>query len=176
MLNPSLIRLGPGRVYIGVTAPATGVPLALVTGAPATGTDVGLTEGETLFTFDVEYDEEVADQVLPIVAVFAKGESATLEFTMKQYAATQLQAVMQQGALVTDDGTTPKTDMIKFGGTAYEVRNYPVLGPHYSDLVNPERNFTSRSVGMHADASGQTRQQLMAAAAATMPTASAILE
>src|SRR4030043_802238 len=109
-LNPSKIRLGPGRVYVGVTAPATGNPLALTAGVPATGTDVGLTEGEVLFTFEVDYQEEEADQVLPAVAVFAKGGKASLEFTMKEYAATQLQAAFQQTTLISNEGTAPKTD------------------------------------------------------------------
>jgi len=137
-LNPSNIRLGPGRIYIGVTAPATGTPLILAAGAPTTGTDVGLTEGEVLFTFDVDYQEEEADQVLPAVAVFAKGEKASLEFTMKEYVATQLQAAFQQTTLISNEGTTPKTDLFEFGGTGYEVTTRTVV------VVSPIPNTSAQ--------------------------------
>jgi hypothetical protein len=136
-LNPALIRVGPGRVYLGVTAPATGSPLALTSGVPATGTEVGLTEGEALFTFTVSYQEEVADQVLPTVAVFAKGEKAELEFTMKEYGAANLEAALQQTDLQTNNGTTPKTDMFTFGGSDYEVTLRSVV------LVSPIPNTSA---------------------------------
>jgi len=115
-LNPGKIQLGPGRIYVGVTLPTTETPLALTSGAPATGTEVGVTEGETLFTYEVEYLEEGCEQILPAVAVFAKGQTASLEFGMKEYAAANLQAAMQQVKLTANEGASPKYDLLTFGG------------------------------------------------------------
>lgn len=110
-------RVGPGRLYLDVSPPATGTPLTLTSGVPADGVEVGLTEGAAIFTFATEYVEEPIDSGLATaapVAVFARSVAASLEFTMKEYAATQLQAAMQQATLVQEEGAT-KYDLLMFG-------------------------------------------------------------
>lgn len=85
-LNAANIRVGAGRVYMGTTPPAAGNALDLTaSGVPPSGTEVGLTEGESVFTYEVTYFESMAEQSLAAVAVFATEESAQLEFTMKEY-------------------------------------------------------------------------------------------
>jgi hypothetical protein len=138
-LNPLAIRVGPGRIYVGVTAPATGSPIALTSGVPATGTEAGLTEGEAIFTYTVSYLEEVADQLLPAVAVFAKGEKAELDFTMKEYGAANLVTAMQQVNLATNNGTTPKTDTLSFGGSDYAVTTICVVLASPIPNTSPQR-------------------------------------
>jgi len=114
-LDPTKIRVAAGRLYVGVTAPATGSPLALVTGVPASGSEMGLTQGESVMTYEVTYDEELADQVLSPVAVFATQESLQLEFSLLEYVAANVNDFLQQAGLTTNDGTTPKTDLFKMG-------------------------------------------------------------
>lgn len=84
-LTAANIRVGAGRLYMGTTPPAQGVALTITNGVPATGTEVGLTEGEAIFTYEVTYFEVMAEQSLGIVGVFATEEAAQLEFTMKEY-------------------------------------------------------------------------------------------
>lgn len=138
-LDPSKIRLAPGHIYIGSTPPATGSRLDLTAGAPSDGTEVGLTEGEALFTFEVDYIEEMADQVLPAVAVFARGESATLEFTMKEYVAANLVDALQQTNLIVDDGASPKYDLMQFGGQNYAVTKQSVTVISEIPNTSPQR-------------------------------------
>lgn len=116
--DPSKIRVAAGIIYFGVTTPTSGDPLALTTGAPATGTAMGLTQGESTMTYEVTYDEEMSDQVLGPVAVFATQEAFQLEFTMLEYAATQLTIFFQNADLISDEITTPKTDLYTIGNLA----------------------------------------------------------
>lgn len=117
-LDPTKIRVAAGRLYANVTAPAAFTPLALTAGVPATGTEMGLTQGESVFTYEVTYDEELADQVLSPVAVFATQEQMQLEFTLLEYAAANLQDALQQVKLTSNEGTAPKTDTFTFGTTS----------------------------------------------------------
>jgi len=108
-LDASKIKVGPGRLYIDVTVPATGAALELSSGAPATGTELGLTDGEAVFTYEVEYFEVMADQSLSPVATFAQAEHARLEFTMKEFSFANVVAYLQQA---TDQGAG---QLITFG-------------------------------------------------------------
>ena len=117
-LDPTKIRVAAGRIYVNVTPPATGTPLALVAGAPASGTEMGLTKGESVLTYEVTYDEEPADQVLSPVAVFATQEQMQLEFTLLEYVAANLQDAFQQVKLVSNEEATPKYDLFTFGTTS----------------------------------------------------------
>lgn len=85
-LNAANIRVGAGRIFFGTTPPTDGQALDLTpAGVPPSGTEVGLTEGEAVFTYEVTYFEVMAEQSLASVAVFATEEMAQLEFTMKEY-------------------------------------------------------------------------------------------
>lgn len=117
-LDPTKIRVAAGRLYANVTPPSSGSPLALTTGVPASGTEMGLTQGESVFTYEVTYDEELADQVLSPVGVFATQEQMQLEFTLLEYVARNLQDLMQQVTLTSNEGTTPKYDLFTIGTTS----------------------------------------------------------
>ncbi len=85
-LTAANIRVGAGRVFMGVTPSALGNAINIDgTGVPPTGVEVGLTDGEAVFTYEVTYFESMAEQSLASVAVFATEEMAQLEFTMKEY-------------------------------------------------------------------------------------------
>lgn len=108
-LDASKIKVGPGRFYIDVTVPTTGEALELTAGAPANGTELGLTDGEAVFTYEVEYFEVMADQSLSPVATFAQAEHAKLEFTMKEFSFANVMTYLQQA---TDQGAG---QLITFG-------------------------------------------------------------
>ncbi len=117
-LNAANIRVGAGRVYMGVTPPAQGVALTVTNGVPATGTEVGLTEGEAVFTYEVTYFESMAEQSLALVAVFATEEAAQLEFTMKEYSQANINdflAAMVQTANVAAPGDAATMDIHEGG-------------------------------------------------------------
>jgi len=96
-LDASKIKVGPGHLYIDVTKPANGVALALgAGGVPTSGTELGLTSGESLFTYDVKYFEVMADQSLSPVGTFAQEEHAKLEFSMLEFDHFNVLAYMQQ--------------------------------------------------------------------------------
>ena len=85
-LNAANVRVGAGRLFMGTTPPAAGNALDLTpAGVPPSGTEVGLTEGEAVFTYEVTYFEVMAEQSLASVEVFATEEMAQIEFTMKEY-------------------------------------------------------------------------------------------
>ena len=117
-LDPSKIRVAAGRIYAGVTNPASGSVLGLTSGVPADGTELGLTQGESVMTYEVTYDEEMSDQVLATVAVFATQEAFQLEFTMLEYANTQLTKFLQNATYTADEVSSPKTDLYTIGNLA----------------------------------------------------------
>lgn len=118
-LTPSLIRVAAGRLYANTTPPGASTPLNLTAGGvPPSGNEMGLTQGESLFTYEITYDEEVADQVLAPVAVFATMESIQLEFTLLEYAAVGLQDFFENALLTVDDAPAagePRTDLFTIG-------------------------------------------------------------
>jgi len=133
--DPSKIRVAAGRIYFGVTNPTSGDPLALTSGVPADGDEIGLTQGESTMTYEVTYDEEMADQVLAPVAVFATQEAFQLEFTMLEYAATQLTVFFQNAELTQDEISTPKTDLYTIGNLADGAGSFVDLNSIY--LISP---------------------------------------
>ena len=105
-LDATKVKVGPGRLYIDVTVPAAATALVLVNGVPATGTELGLTSGESVFSYEVNYFEVMADQSLSPVGTFAQEEHAKLEFTMLEFSFANVTAYMQQatagaGGLIT---------------------------------------------------------------------------
>jgi len=117
-LDPTKIRVAAGRLYAGVTPPASPVPLALTTGVPASGTEMGLSQGESLVTYEVTYDEEMADQILSAAAVFATQESLQLEFSLLEYGVAQVQDVLQQSKLYVEDAGSPDSDTFTMGSSS----------------------------------------------------------
>jgi len=101
-LNAANIRVGAARIYMGTTPPTAGQALNLDgSGVPPTGVEVGLTEGEAVFTYEVTYFEVPAEQSLAPVAVFATEESAQLEFTMKELVNANIQDFLHTLVAVT---------------------------------------------------------------------------
>lgn len=77
----SKVHAGPCRVFSGVTAAATGTPPTYVThtaGVPATGTELGLTEGDAKLKYKLVKGKIEPEQSLAPVGVYAIGEEASL--------------------------------------------------------------------------------------------------
>lgn len=92
---PDKIHVGPARIFVGVTNPASGAPPTWVThtaGVPATGTEIGLTNGDTVFTYEAKKSEIEAEQYYAGVDVFLTQENAKLSFTAQESTVKALQA------------------------------------------------------------------------------------
>ena len=120
-LNAANVRVGAGRIYMGTTPPSAGEHINLPgTGIPSTGTEVGLTEGESVFTYEVTYFEIMAEQSLGAVEVFATEETAQLEFTMKEYIQANIEDFFNTMLATSVDAVpttpgTPFTDIYEGG-------------------------------------------------------------
>ena len=92
--NANNIHVGPGRMFLGVVQPATGTPptrLAHTDGVPdsfVSGTDVenevGHTEGDATFTYQLVKGELVSEQALAPVGVYAESEMCQLQFNCQE--------------------------------------------------------------------------------------------
>lgn len=93
--TPNRIHVGPARIFAGVTAPASGAPptfLAHTAGVPATGTEIGLTNGDTVFTYEAKKNEIQAEQFYAGVDVYLTQESAKVTFMAQESTVVALKA------------------------------------------------------------------------------------
>jgi hypothetical protein len=94
---PDKIHVGPGRVFVGVTNPTSGAPPTFVghtAGVPATGTEIGLTNSDTVFEYEAKKGEIQAEQYYAGVDVFLTQESAKLSFIAQEGNIKALQAAL----------------------------------------------------------------------------------
>jgi hypothetical protein len=92
-LDITKVHVGMARIFTGVTVAVSGAPPTYVThtnGVPATGTEIGLTDGDTVFQYQLKKTEVTAEQSLGPVDVFADSEMAQLTFTMQEANANAL--------------------------------------------------------------------------------------
>jgi hypothetical protein len=83
-LNAGKIHLGACRIFAGVTPAVTGTPPTYTThtdGIPASGTEMGLTQGDTTFVYNPEQKLIEAEQALGYINTFTINQRASLEFT-----------------------------------------------------------------------------------------------
>lgn len=93
--NPNKIHVGPARIFVGVTNPASGAPPTFVghtAGVPATGTEIGLTNADTIFTYEAKKTEIQAEQFYAGVDVFLSQEMAKVSFTAQESTVVALKA------------------------------------------------------------------------------------
>ena len=103
--TPNRIHVGPARIFVGVTNPTTGTPptfVAHTAGVPATGTEIGLTNGDTVFEYTADKDEIQAEQYYAGVDVFLKQESAKVSFTAQEMTVVALKAAFDNIGQFTD--------------------------------------------------------------------------
>jgi len=99
------IHVGPARIFIGVTNPATGTPPTWMThtaGVPTPGTEVGYTEGDAIFRLASEKTEIMAEQASGPVGVFETVERVEVEFTAQERVYETLRAAFENAGTVND--------------------------------------------------------------------------
>lgn len=107
--DPTKIHIGMARIWLGVTAPATGTPptqLLHTDGVPATGTEAGYTEGPSTFTYRQEKQGVEAEQSLNPVDVFVTTEECMLEFTAMEHVFNTLKTAFDNIGNVDDASKT----------------------------------------------------------------------
>lgn len=103
--SESNIHIGAGRIWLGVTAPASGAPPTLMghtNGVPATGTEVGHTEGNAVFTYKPTKDTIPSEQALSVVGVFTTDEMCQLTFKAQERVYQVLRAAFDSIGTVSD--------------------------------------------------------------------------
>lgn len=116
------VHVGAARIFTGVTNAVTGTPPTYLThtnGVPSTGTEIGLTDGDTIFQYVLRKQEILAEQSLGPVDVWADLETATLTFTMQEANANALKIAIDSSVGYDSSGG----DAFYFGGGT------TVLGP-----------------------------------------------
>jgi len=111
------IEVGPARVFLGVTLPASGAGPTLMghtAGVPATGTEIGLTEGDTVLEIMSEKKEILAEQFYAPVEVFLTLQRAKVTFTAKESTVIGLRAALD----AIGQTTTATEDLYYFGAGA----------------------------------------------------------
>jgi hypothetical protein len=105
--NPQNIHIGAARIFLNVTAPATGTPPTLLShtdGVPATGTEVGYTQDAASFTYKQNKQEVEAEQSLNPVDVFVLNEEISIEFNAMEHVYNTLKTAFDNVGTV-DDGS-----------------------------------------------------------------------
>lgn len=81
------IHVGPGRIFINVTAPPSTLPRTLMThveGEPATGDEVGHTTGPTVATYTLTKADIESEQAFGVIDSYATAQSIEMTFTARQ--------------------------------------------------------------------------------------------
>lgn len=103
--NPANIHIGAARIFLNVTAPATGTPPTLIThtdGVPSTGTEVGYTQDAATFTYKQNKQEVEAEQSLNPVDVFVLNEEIMIEFNAMEHVYNTLKTAFDNVGTVDD--------------------------------------------------------------------------
>jgi hypothetical protein len=99
------IHVGPARVWLGVTNPATGTPPTPMThtaGVPSPGTEVGFTEGDFIVRKTKETFEVRPEQAGSPVMVVPISEMIEVEFVALERVYAALQAAFDNIGMVND--------------------------------------------------------------------------
>lgn len=116
-LDNTKIHWGPARIFLGGTAPTTGAPPTLVahtSGVPSApaGTEVGHTEGDATFTYQLKKEAITSEQVLAAIDVMAVEEIAMLEFVCQEMTYNTLVTAFDNVGTISDGSK----DLFYFGG------------------------------------------------------------
>jgi hypothetical protein len=120
------VHVGPARIFLGITNPASSIPPTWMThtaGVPTPGTEVGYTDGDAVFRKSKETFEVNAEQALGPIAVGLTREVVEVEFVALERVYLTLQAAMDNVGTVND-----ATRMGFFGGgLQYALRTQTVF-------------------------------------------------
>jgi hypothetical protein len=99
------VHHGPARVWLGVTNPASALPptwMGHTAGVPATGTEVGYTEGDTIFRKGKTTVDINAEQANGPIKVLWTGEIVEAEFLAMERTYNTLRAAFDNTGTVDD--------------------------------------------------------------------------
>jgi len=126
--TPDKIHMGPARLFLGTTKPATGTPptwLTHTTGVPSDGDEIGITDGETIFEYDAKKVIIMGEQFYSGVDAALSEEACSIAFTAKESTLVGLQSGFD-GTGNVDDGT--RTGFYGGAGTgAFAIRKQSVV-------------------------------------------------
>lgn len=91
------IHVGAARIFVGVTVAASGTPPTYTThtnGVPGTGTEIGLTDGDTVLHYVLKKVEIMAEQSFGPVDVYSEQQTVELSFTMQESNAAALKQAL----------------------------------------------------------------------------------
>lgn len=89
--TPTNIFMAPANIWLGVTAPTTGTRLALSSGTPSTGTNIGATMGQAVFAYRPTITEIMVEQATAPVDFGVNVEEASVQFNVSELTAVNLQ-------------------------------------------------------------------------------------
>lgn len=124
--NVDNIHIGAARIWLGVTAPASGTPptlMAHTNGVPATGTEVGHTEGAATFSYRSTKELIPSEQAFSPVGVFVTDELCQLVFRAQERVYQVLKAIFDQIGTVTDSSK----DLFYAGGQAFQPLTQAIM-------------------------------------------------
>jgi FlaG/FlaF family flagellin (archaellin) len=107
--NINNVHIGPARIWLGVTTPASALPPTMVghtAGVPATGTEVGHTEGPSEVIYARTYNDIVTEQAFGTADIFVSDEKLTLNVTLKERTYQNLRALFDNIGNVDDGAKT----------------------------------------------------------------------
>lgn len=118
--------ISAGRIYVGCTAPSTWAAPTLTDGIPADGTDLGATQGETVFTYNPNIELVEIEQVSSGVAPHVTLEELQMTCTLAESDADRVKEALGQ-TFVRSDGTNK---VLHLGGNIEVTgQGIAVVGP-----------------------------------------------
>ncbi len=122
------IEVGPARLFAGVTVPASGAFPTLVThtnGVPSTGTEIGLTEGDTVLEITSTKTEIMAEQFYAPVEVYLTVQGAKVTFKAKESTVVALRLALDN--ILQQTTGTEEAFAFGSGAGAFAVRKQPIF-------------------------------------------------
>ena len=119
------IHVGPGRIWFGITAPATGAPPTLMShtaGVPASGTEVGHTNGNTTVTFQNVKSDINSEQTFGVVGTYVTAQTLEMTMTLQERVYAILQRLFE-GVGSVDDAAY----ILFYGGGPVSVPSFSVM-------------------------------------------------
>ena len=120
------VHVGPARIFMGVTNPASGIPPTIMphtAGVPTPGTEIGFTEGDTIFRKTKETGFINAEQAMGPIGSFLTSENVEVEFTALERVYATLQASFDNTGTVNDGSKM----LFYGGGSQYSLRTQSVF-------------------------------------------------
>lgn len=114
-ITQSAIRAGAANLWFGVSDPGDGNAVTLSSGEPGSGTYLGATDGDLVFTYTPTFQDIASEQLTAAHDAFMELEDATIEAQMTEFSHDNLGAAIEQATQESGTGT-PTGDVTFFGG------------------------------------------------------------